>query len=312
MRQTIILSFLFTLLLPGLSACGRDDGPAAASGGQLNIVTTLGQIKDAAERVGGEHVRVTGLMGPGVDPHLYVASASDVDRLQDADIIFYNGLFLEAQMEHILEQIATRKTAVAVSHDIDRSLLLDSPTYQGEYDPHIWFDVVLWMEAVKVVRDTLIEADPAHAGDYRANADAYLAELEELDQYVKEQAARVPAEKRVLITAHDAFNYFGRAYDFDVMGLQGISTASEASTADVQALANFIATQQIPAIFVESSVPSRTVEAVQAAVASRGFNVEIGGELFSDAMGDPGTPEGTYLGMVRHNIDTIVSALLGE
>jgi manganese/zinc/iron transport system substrate-binding protein len=201
---------------------------------------------------------------------------------------------------------------VAVAENIDDRQLIASATYADEHDPHIWFDVRLWMQTVATVRDTFIEADPEHAHAYQANADAYLAELEDLHQYVLEQANRIPAEQRVLITAHDAFNYFGRAYGFEVRGLQGISTAAEASTADVQNLAGFIAERQIRALFIESSVPVRNVEALQAAVADKGFQVEIGGELFSDAMGDPDTPEGTYVGMVRHNIDTIVAALLAE
>jgi manganese/zinc/iron transport system substrate-binding protein len=170
----------------------------------------------------------------------------------------------------------------------------------------------MWMNAAEQVRDTLVEMDPDHADLYRSNAKNYLAELNQLHDYVEAEAARVPEEKRVLITAHDAFNYFGRAYGFEVRGLQGISTASEAGTADVQELSDFIVENKIPAIFVESSVPPRTIEAVQAAVRSKGFEVEIGGELFSDAMGDPSTPEGTYIGMVRHNIDTIVGSLLNE
>jgi manganese/zinc/iron transport system substrate-binding protein len=201
---------------------------------------------------------------------------------------------------------------VAVAEAIDPEKLQAPPEFEGFYDPHVWFNVAFWMDAATAVETALIEIDPDHADDYTANAQAYLAELAELDTYVSEQAARVPDDQRVLITAHDAFNYFGKAYGFEVRGLQGISTASEAGTADVQDLARFIAERRIPAIFVESSVPPRTVEAVQAAVRAQGFNVRIGGELFSDAMGSPGTDEGTYNGMVRHNIDTIVGALLGE
>jgi manganese/zinc/iron transport system substrate-binding protein len=305
--KLFLVGFLWVVTM---SACGRD--AAATNDGLISITTTIGQITNISQVVGGEHVSVTGLMGPGVDPHLYVASASDVDKLQDADIIFYNGLFLEAQMENVLEQLAERKTVVAVSAGIDRAELLASPIYPDEYDPHIWFDVTLWMQAVEQVRDTLIEYDPEHAADYEANAAAYLIELQSLHEYVQEQAQRVPESQRVLITAHDAFNYFGRAYGFEVLGLQGISTASEASTADVQELADFIATRQIPAVFVESSVPVRTIEAVQAAVQAKGFDVQIGGQLYSDAMGNANTPAGTYIGMVRHNIDTIVGALLGE
>ncbi|HSH01586.1 MAG TPA: zinc ABC transporter substrate-binding protein [Anaerolineae bacterium] len=295
-----------------LVACGGGETEVGGNSEQLQIVTTIGQITDITEIVGGEHVNVNGLMGPGVDPHLYAASASDVNKLQEADIIFYNGLFLEAQMDDILEQLAERKTVVAVSAGADRAKLLASPTYEDEYDPHIWFSVPLWMTAVETVRDTLVAEDATNADDYEANAAKLLGELETLHAYVQAQAERVPAEQRILITAHDAFSYFGVEYGFEVRGLQGISTASEAGTGDVQALANYIVEKQIPAIFVESSVPVRTIEAVQAAVAAQDFEVAIGGELFSDAMGDDGTPEGTYIGMVEHNVDTIVGALLGE
>lgn len=306
-RSLFALGFLLLFLL---AACAGDsDSPPEAAGDGLNVVTTIGQITDIVRVVGGEHVQVTGLMGPGTDPHLYVASASDVDKLQNADVVFYNGLFLEAQMEDVLEQLGENKPVIPVTRDIPRERLLGSPTYAGEYDPHVWFDVTLWQEAVRTVHNTLAEADPANAESYRANAEAYLAQLDELHAYVQAQAETLPAEQRVLITAHDAFHYFGRAYGFDVRGLQGISTASEASTGDVQDLAEFIAENEIRAIFVESSVPVRNIEAVQAAVANRGFDVQIGGELFSDAIGDAGTPEGTYDGMVRHNINTIVGGL---
>ncbi len=304
-----IFIFLMTTLFL-LAGCQTADAPVSSEG-KLRVVTTIGQIADLAREIGGDHVEVIGLMGPGTDPHLYVATASDVDKLQAADLILYNGLFLEAQMEDILEQIGERKPAYPVTRDIDRARLLASPIYEDEFDPHIWFDVTLWQEAAVLVRDTLIEMDPENAAAYQANGERYLDELAQLHQEVLTQVARLPAEQRVLITAHDAFNYFGRAYGFEVRGLQGISTASEASTADVQELADFIAERQIPAIFVESSVPVRTIEAVQAAVRNRGFEVQIGGQLFSDAMGPAGTPEGTYLGMVRYNIQTIVTALVG-
>lgn len=307
-RYCSLLLILVFLLLAG---CGRGVAANQPDDGRLSVVTTIGQIADAAAIVGGEHVRVQSLMGPGTDPHLYTASARDVDKLRDADIVFFNGLFLEAQMEDVLEQMAERQTVVAVSSGIDTATLLPSANYADEFDPHIWFDVTLWMQTVAQIRETYVAIDPPHAAAYEANAAAYLAELEQLHAYVLAQAATVPAEQRVLVTAHDAFNYFGRAYDFEVLGLQGISTASEAGTADVQNLAAYIAERRIPAIFVESSVPVRNIEAVQAAVRDRGFDVQIGGRLFSDAMGDGGTPEGTYIGMVRHNIDTIVSALRG-
>ena len=310
--RAVVYLLAMAIVFMGLTAaCG---GVAAdePDDGRLRIVTTIGQIANAATIVGGDHVHVTSLMGPGTDPHLYKASARDVDKLRGADIVFYNGLFLEANMEDILEQMGERQIVVPVSAQIDHAQLLPSANYADEFDPHIWFDVKIWMQTVKQVRDTLIENDPAHAADYEANAAAYLAELETLDAYVREQTATVPEDQRVLVTAHDAFNYFGRAYGFEVLGLQGISTASEAGTADVQGLAEFIAGRRIPAIFIESSVPVRNIEAVQAAVRNRGFNVEIGGRLFSDAMGDADTPEGTYVGMVRYNIDTIVAALLRD
>lgn len=309
--STKIIPFLLVIAVLLLSGCGGA-AEAESADGRLQVVTTIGQIADAARIIGGDHVRVTSLMGAGTDPHLYVASISDVDKLRGADVVFYNGLYLEAQLEDVLEQLAERQSVVAVSAGIDPAGLMPSADYADEFDPHIWFDVALWSQAVAQVRDTLSQIDPAHAADYEANAAAYLAELAALDAYVAEQAARVPAEQRVLITAHDAFNYFGRAYDFEVLGLQGISTASEAGTGDVQQLSDFIAARRIPAIFIESSVPVRNVEAVQAAVRNRGFDVGIGGQLFSDAMGDTGTPEGTYVGMVRHNIDTIVGALTSD
>ena len=306
------ISFLTLLMSIFLLASCQNSNTASNNNDGLTIVTTIAQIADVATNVGGSAVTVDPLMGPGADPHLYSPSAGDVNRLQSADVIFYNGLFLEAQMEDILEQLGEDKTVVAVAGTISESLLLDSEDYEDEFDPHIWFDIALWAEATEVIRDTLIEADPDNAETYTANAEAYLAELAELDEWVESEISRIPAEQRVLITAHDAFNYFGNAYGMEVMGLQGISTAAEAGTADVQRLADFIAENEIRAIFVESSVSERNVEAVQAAVSSRGWEVEIGGSLFSDAMGEAGTPQGTYIGTVRHNVDTIVPALLGE
>ncbi|MEW6144176.1 MAG: zinc ABC transporter substrate-binding protein [Thermodesulfobacteriota bacterium] len=308
----IILSIL---LLIGLASCSREGGDEgvkeSADNGVINVVATTGMIADIAQVVGGEHVKVRGLMGPGVDPHLYKASAGDVALLSGADLIFYNGLHLEGKMSEIFEQMKKRGIdTVAVTDGIDRSLLETPPQFQGNYDPHVWFDVTMWMTAVETVRDTLISEDPGNADYYRNNTDAYLKELSALNEYVAAKAKLLPEDKRVLITAHDAFNYFGRRYGFEVRGLQGISTVAEAGTQDVQNLAAFIVERKIPAIFVESSVPPKFIEAVQAAVQARGFDVKVGGSLYSDAMGNPGTPDGTYIGMVRHNIDTIVGALL--
>jgi manganese/zinc/iron transport system substrate-binding protein len=314
-KRSFLLKLALLLLALALAGCGlvadADDVPLSER--PIRVVATTGMVADIVRNVGGERVVVEGLMGPGVDPHLYKASAGDVNRLQAADIIFYNGLHLEAQMGKVFERMSgTDVVTVPVAENIDPAELLSPAEFQGNYDPHVWFNVRFWMTATREVAAALAALDPDHADLYAANAEAYLAELADLDAYVREQAARVPQDKRVLITAHDAFNYFGREYGFEVRGLQGISTAAEASTADVQELARFIAARRIPAIFVESSVPPRTVQAVQAAVQDQGFDVQIGGELFSDAMGTSGTPEGTYTGMVRHNIDTIVGALLGE
>jgi manganese/zinc/iron transport system substrate-binding protein len=296
-------------LLALLAACAPPERDAGD--GRLRAVATTSIVRDVVAEVGGAHVRVEGLMGPGVDPHLYKASEGDVRRLFRADMIFFSGLHLEARMGDVLEKMGERTRTVAVTRAISRDRLLAPPEFKGNYDPHVWFDVALWSSTVEVVRDALSAADPAHAGAYAQNAARYRRELEALDAYVREQAERVPAERRVLITAHDAFNYFGRAYGFEVRGLQGISTATEAGTGDVQSLARFIAERRIPAIFVESSIPPRTIEAVQEAVRARGHRVEIGGSLYSDALGSAGTPAGTYIGMVRSNIDTIVGALLG-
>ncbi len=302
-----ILAVCFFLLIG--SGCART--VPESDDGRVRVVTTIGMIGDVAARVGGDHVRVQGLMGPGVDPHLYKARAGDVRKLSEAQVIFYNGLHLEAAMGEVLEEMADRTRSVAVTDSIPRAVLLHPPEFAGAYDPHVWFDVELWMSVVRVVEATLADHDPQHASSYHRNAAALLGELRALDAWVQRQVASVPEERRVLVTAHDAFNYFGRAYGFRVLGLQGISTATEAGTADVQRLAAEIAGLRIPAIFVESSIPRRTVEAVQAAVQSRGHDVRIGGELFSDALGTAGTPEGTYIGMVRHNVSTIVRALGG-
>jgi manganese/zinc/iron transport system substrate-binding protein len=308
MKKLLILSVLSAVLLLG----GCAEKKTTDNDGKLNIVTTIGMITDLVENIGGERVTVSGLMGPGVDPHLYKASEGDVHRLSQADIIFYNGLHLEGAMTEVLEKMSGRIKTVAVAEDIDESLLLSPAEFEGAHDPHVWFDVTMWMKAAEKITETLMEQDTSGIEYYLVRSDSLMKKLVELDEYVKSQAARVPEDKRVLITAHDAFNYFGRAYGFEVRGLQGISTAAEAGTADVQSLVKFIAERKIPAIFVESSVPPRNIEAVKAAVRSQGFEVNIGGELYSDAMGALGTPDGTYIGMVRHNIDTIVGALLGE
>ena len=297
--------------------CGGDkasegDGAKNTTGNgeaRLRVVATTGQVGDLVRNIGGSRVELSVLMGPGIDPHLYKASAGDVERLRRADLIFYNGLHLEAKMGEVLSRLGSRTPTYAVAEAIPEESLIAPPEFAGSHDPHVWLDVALWQIAATVVRDALIEQDAAHATGYQERAATYLSELVALDDYVRERAAGIPPARRVMITAHDAFNYFGRAYAIEVRGLQGISTVTEAGTADMRDLATFIAERRIPAMFVESSVPPKSIEAVQAAVRARGFAVAIGGELYSDAMGEAGTPAGTYTGMVRHNIDTIAKAL---
>lgn len=276
----------------------------------IAITTTTGMIGDLARNTGGERVAVTALMGPGVDPHLYKPTSGDIDTLSNAGIIFYGGLHLEGRMVDTFEGIArSGKPTFAVTANIPEEDLI---VINDAHDPHVWFDVALWQQALDEVIARMAETFPDDAATFQTNGAAYREELATLDAYVREQAERVPEAQRVLVTAHDAFNYFGRAYGFEVRGLQGISTASEAGAGDVQDLIAFIVERQIPAIFVESSVSPATIEAVQEGARAQGWEVAIGGQLFSDAMGQEGTPEGTYIGMVTHNIDTIVGALLGE
>jgi len=307
--HVVLIISCFTILY----ACGSKDsaGEAADTEGKIKVTTTIGMITDVVEQVGGEHVVVTGLMKAGVDPHLFKASEGDINKLDQADIIFYNGLHLEGKMIEILEKMARKKTTIAVSGNIDHATLRTGAEngMDTEYDPHIWFNVKHWMKAVESIRDTLVEEDPAHADDYKLNADHYLKRLQELDAEVAAKIGTIPEQSRVLVTAHDAFGYFGDAYGMKVMGLQGISTASEAGTKDVTDLRDYLIENKIKAVFIESSVPRKAIDAVIQGAAEKGHELIIGGELFSDAMGAEGTTEGTYIGMVRHNVDTIVNAL---
>ena len=312
MRNSLLLSLLPGVALgvaAALAGCG-DRAESAAPDGRLDVVATTNIVADLVREIGGEYVNAEALMGPGVDPHLYKASEGDVARLTEADAIFYNGLDLEGKMADVLERLGDR--AVAVTDGLDRGVLLAPPEYEGNHDPHVWMSVGLWAEVAGYVGERLAELDPEHAAAYRQRAEAVVAELEALDAEVRGEIERVPGSQRVLVTAHDAFNYFGRAYDFEVRGLQGISTATEAGTADVQDLAAFVAEREIPALFVESSVSPRSIEAVREAVRARGFEVEIGGNLYSDALGGPESGADTYAGMIRHNVSTIVDALAPE
>ncbi len=307
--KTIILSILPFILLIGCTKADTKAESSFSSDNKMNIVTTTAMISDVASEIGKDRVDVYSMMGPGVDPHLYKAKTSDLNRLTNSDLIIYNGIHLEAKMADVLEKLSSTKNIHSIEEGLDESDLI---TVEQAHDPHIWFDVNNWIIASKVIRDALISTDPDGKDIYQANYELYVSKLEELDSYVKSQAQKVPKEQRILITAHDAFNYFGRAYDFEVKGLQGISTVDEAGTLDVRNLAQFITDNKIKALFVESSVSPKSIQALQAAVESRGWNIKIGGELYSDAMGDANTFEGTYIGMVTHNIDTIVAGLLGE
>lgn len=274
--------------------------------GPLTVVATTGMIGDAALAIAGDRAEVISLMGPGVDPHLFKASEGDVGRLTGADLILYNGLHLEGKMGDVLEKVGRSRPVIAVAETVPESehLLAD-----GAVDPHLWFDVALWQAILDPIVEAFAEVDPEGAELYRANGEAYRERLVRLDAWVGEQIATIPTEQRVLVTAHDAFGYFGRAYAIEVIGLQGMSTIAEAGIGDIERVVDLIVERRIPAIFVESSVPRRAIEAVQAACAAQGHAVTIGGELFSDAMGAAGTPEGTYEGMVRHNVTTLVEAL---
>lgn len=276
----------------------------------IRVVATTSMVTDLVRAVAGEKARVDGLMGPGVDPHLYKPTAADVLLLQRAQVIFYNGLVLEGKMTDIFTKLARSKRHVyAVTEDIPVDELLQPEEFAGHYDPHVWLDVSLWAKCVQTVQGGLAAADPANAAYYAQRAQELRAKFQELHEWALARAAELPAEKRILVTSHDAYNYFGRAYGFTVVGLQGISTATEAGLADVVRLADFIKERRIKAIFVESSVPHATIRRV-----AQDAGCVIGGEIFSDAMGTPGKIEnghdlGTYEGMIKHNLNTIVEAL---
>lgn len=304
--------FLVALLVfAGAFGCARSEPETGAERtGKIKVTATVGMVGDLARIVGGEHVDVTTLMGPGVDPHLYKASEGDIGRLSSADIVFYNGLLLEGKMADVLVKVARRgKPTIPVSELIDESRLREPPEFQGHYDPHIWFDVSLWVETIPVVVAALSDLDPTHAEAYAANGAAYTRELTALHEEVFTAIATIAEDARVLVTAHDAFGYFGVAYNIEVIGLQGVSTLAEYGIRDVQRIVNTITSRSVRAVFVESSVPRRSIEAVVAGCTAKGHDVIIGGQLFSDAMGEAGTPEGTYVGMVRHNVRTIVESL---
>nr|WP_232786367.1 zinc ABC transporter substrate-binding protein [Mameliella alba] len=283
-----------------------------AAQGVTTVVATTGMIADAVRQVGGDLVEVRGLMGPGVDPHSYRQTRSDIVAMARADVVLWHGLYLEAQMEEFLQDLGERGTTTAVAEGLPRDLLLAHDDYDDKFDPHVWMVPDLWTHVVENVRDALSAARPDSAEVFAANAAAHLAELDELATYAAGILASVPEESRVLVTAHDAFNYFGQAYGFEVMGIQGISTESEAGLRRIADLVDILVDRRIGAVFVESSVSDRNIRALIEGAAAKGHEVVIGGELFSDAMGEPGTYVGTYVGMIDHNATTIAGALGGD
>jgi len=306
LRVWTIVAVAVALLTSGCAAQTVTAGRAPIAQRTLQVTTTTTMITDAVQRIGGARVEVTGLMGPGVDPHLFKASARDVRTFRNADVIFYGGLELEGKMGDLLADLGARQPTRAVTDGIPRAALL---SHGGSPDPHIWFDVALWQDCARTIADELAGLDPAHADVYRTNLAGYLADLEQLDGEVRGLIAAIPPEHRILVTSHDAFTYFGRRYGIEVAAIQGISTAAEATTADVERVAALLAERRVPAAFIETSVPRQTVDALLAATAQRGFTTRIGGELYTDSAGDPGTPEATYIGMVRANAEMIASAL---
>jgi manganese/zinc/iron transport system substrate-binding protein len=300
-------NIFMVLLALSIIGCGSNE---EAKNGKLNVVTTTSMITDLVKNVGGDMINIQGLMGAGVDPHLYKASAGDVTKLATADIIFYNGLHLEGKLVEVFEKMGSAvKSQVALGEHLDKSTLIGSDYFASNYDPHVWFNIQYFQKFVSAVVDELSAKDPKNSEQYKANGTAYIEKLEALEIDIKEVIETLPKEKRILVTAHDAFNYFGKSYGFEVVGLQGLSTATEAGVQDVQRLSQFIIDKQVKAIFIESSVPRRTIEALEAAVQAKGHNVTIGGSLYSDALGNVGTVEGTYIGMFTYNVNTIVNAL---
>ena len=309
-------AFLILALVP--TGCGdfEPDGGQVSSGPMsypYTIVTTVGMVNDVVARVAGNKATVTNIIGEGVDPHLYKPTTSDVKKLLAANVVFYSGLVLEGKMADTLVKAATSVRHVfAVTELLDEQYLLEPPEFAGHYDPHVWMDVQAWSKAVEAVSTALAGYDPANADTYRANAETYRRQLARLDTYARDTIASIPERSRVLITAHDAFNYFGRAYGIEVQGIQGISTESEAGLKRINELVDTIMDRDIRAVFIETSVPPKNVEALIEGARSRGRAVRIGGELFSDAMGTPGTYEGTYIGMIDHNATTVARALGGD
>lgn len=307
MTFTVRKSILFLALVFAISACQTETQHSKT--GKLRVVATTGIVADLLQNIGGDSIEVISLMGAGVDPHLYKATQGDLKKLQSADVIFYNGLHLEGKMGEVLEKLGRQKPVVAVADGIDKTELIENPDFQGNYDPHIWFDVALWKQTIASVLKALKTHNPENSTYFEENAADLSAKLDELHAWVGESMQAIPENQRVLITAHDAFSYFGRAYGIEVKGLQGISTISEFGLKDRVELADFIVERNIKAVFVESSVSERNINSIVESCRDKGHEVTIGGSLYSDALGAESTPEGTYIGMVKSNVKTIVNAL---
>ena len=310
------LACLLAILFAG-SGCNDADSPGVGNGADRSypyrIVTTCGMVTDIVRNVAGDKAEVIGLMGPTVDPHLHKPTRSDVRALAEADIIFYVGLMLEGRMADTFVSLAgSGKPVYAVTDGLDEAQLREPPEFEGHWDPHVWMDVSLWSQCTQAVADRLATFDPANAQYYQANAANYRKELETLDAYIRQVIGSIPEDQRILITAHDAFGYFGEAYGLQVQAPQGITTESEPSVEDVNQLVNLVVDRQIRAIFVESSVNPKGIRAIQQGAEKQGWKLDLGGRLFSDAMGPEGTYEGTYIGMMDHNATTIARALGGE
>jgi manganese/zinc/iron transport system substrate-binding protein len=298
--------------LLGLALALAGTQAARAGTAPLGVVATTGMIADTARVIGGDAVSVRALMGPGIDPHSFRQTRSDIAALTRADLVLWHGLCLEAQMEEFLLRLGERQPVIAVGEAVPLGLRIAHADYDGRFDPHVWMVPDLWRHVSDGIAVALAEARPGDAASFTANARAFRTDLDRLGAYAREVLASVPPEARVLVTAHDAFGYFGRAYGFEVEGIQGISTESEAGLARIRDLVDLIVARGIRAVFVESTVSERNVRALVEGAAARGHEVQIGGELFSDAMGQPGTYEGTYMGMIDHNITTIARALGGQ
>jgi len=302
MKKVVLLVFVF------LSGIFLSQWHTNDVSDKLTIVATTSMLADAVRNIVGDTIVVYGLMGPGVDPHLYRAKESDVHKLAAANMVIYNGLHLEGKMGQVLEGMNRFTIVINASHALQKEQL-HCTEFDDLYDPHIWFDVSLWIDAVRYIQQQIIALDSEHKDVYQKNGDEYIVQLQELHAYVQQRVNEIDKHKRILITAHDAFGYFGAQYGFEVVGLQGLSTDCDISTRDIQQLADFIVTKQISTIFVESSIPQRALVAVQNAVQSRGWSVAIGPELYSDALGDEQSGASSHIAMVKHNIDVIINSL---